>query len=432
MRFSKLLLGPLAVFALAVALLTGLNRRSDPAPASARARPAVVGAGASTAERIAALETNLRAGAKGASYVALGDAHLQAARETGDASSYARAEQAYAQALRRDRDDVAATIGTATLALARHDFRAGLSAGRRAARLAPEAAGPLPVLVDALVELGRYEEAASTLQELLDRRPGLAAYARASYLRELRGDIPGAVSAMRLAVDAGSASPEGTAYVQTLLGTLERGRGRLGPARAAYRAALVAQPGFPAADAGLARVEAAQGKLAPAIRRIRGVVERLPLPEHILTLGELELAAGRRQAAREDLDLVPLQRKLLGARGVNTDAELALYEADFGDTAAAVVLGRKAWNAAPSVRSADALGWALTRDGRAREGAAWGRKALRFGWEDPLARYHAAMSAKAAGQPGRARPLLRGLLERSPAFSPLYAPRARRALAELG
>ena len=38
---------------------------------------------------------------------------------------------------------------------------------------------------------------------MIDRRPNLAGYARVSYVRELRGDLPGAVEAMRLAVAAG-------------------------------------------------------------------------------------------------------------------------------------------------------------------------------------------------------------------------------------
>jgi len=45
--------------------------------------------------------------------------------------------------------------------------------------------------------------------------------------------------------------------------------------------------------------------------------------------------------------------------------------------------------------------------------------------------YHAAMSARAAGDRAATRRLLRRLLEQSPAFSPLYAPRARRALEHL-
>src|SRR5256885_701343 len=81
---------------------------------------------------------------------------------------------------------------------------------------------------------------------------------RAPTSRELHGDLSGAATAMGLAVDAGGQAPENVAYVQTLLGTLEFDRGRIAEARRAYTIALLRQPGFPAADAGLARVEAAQ------------------------------------------------------------------------------------------------------------------------------------------------------------------------------
>lgn len=288
----------------------------------------------------------------------------------------------------------------------------------------PEAAGPLPVVVDALVELGRYREAGRTLQALLDRKPGLPAYARASYLR----DLPGAVQAITLAVSAGSATAEGTAYVQTLLGTLQFNRGRVGRARSAYRAALRAEPGFPAAQAGMARTDAAAGHHAAAIRRMRRVVQRLPLPEYIVTLGETELAAGRRRQALEDFALVRAERRLLSASGVNTDVEFALFEADHGDPARGVKLARQAYAAAPGVRSADALGWALNRAGRSRDGVRFARRALALGSRDPLLLTHAGLAARDAGKPRLARRWLRRALADNPRFSPLWAPRARRAL----
>jgi Flp pilus assembly protein TadD len=116
---------------------------------------------------------------------------------------------------------------------------------------------------------------------------------------------------------------------------------------------------------------------------------------------------------------------------VRPDAELALYEANHGDPREAVRLARALWAHAPSVGSADALGWALTRAGRPVEGLAWGRRALELGSRDPLFLYHAGMSARAAGRPGLARRYLAQALAVNPRFSPLYAPRARRALREL-
>ena len=80
------------------------------------------------------------------------------------------------------------------------------------------------------------------------------------------------------------------------------------------------------------------------------------------------------------------------------------------------------------MRSADALGWALTAAGHPREGLAWARRALGLGSRDAGFLYHAGMSARAAGNRAAARRHLRAALAGNPRFSPLYAPRARRAL----
>ena len=191
-------------------------------------------------------------------------------------------------------------------------------------------------------------------------KPNLAAYARVSYFRELTGDLGGALQAMRLAVSS-AAGGESLAYVQTLTGGLELTRGNPAAAEGAYRAALAASPGYSPALAGLARVDAARGDLGAAIDGYREVVERLPLPEYAIALAEAELAAGRDAAAARDLALVQVEARLLQDSGVNVDVELALFEADHGDPARAVELARAAWRAAPGVRSADALSWALAQ-----------------------------------------------------------------------
>ncbi len=402
-----------------------------------------VGAGASgidsaplprtTAQRVAVLQSQIRAGADDAgTYAALGGAYLQRVRETGDFGYYTRAQSVYETALRRDPSSPEALTGMGTLALGRHDFALGLRYGLAALRAAPGTVDPLYVIVDAQVELGRYSAAARTLQRAMDLKPTLAAYARASYLRELRGDLDGAVGAMRLAISAGGPTTENVVYVQTLLGNLEMARGRVGAARDAYRAALQQSPAYVAATAGLARTDAARGELGAAIRLYRGAVARLPLPEYVVGLGETELAAGRPGQARRDLALVGAEQRLLQANGVNTDVDLALYEAEHGSAARGVTLARRAWAAAPSVRSADALGYSLARAGRAREGLPWVRRALVRGWRDPLALYHAGMTARAAGRPDLARAWLGELVAQAPRFSPLFGPRAKRALEELG
>jgi tetratricopeptide (TPR) repeat protein len=423
---------PVAAFAATLAVILLLNRASAPRVGTADGGGALVSPSATTDEQIAALERDL-AGNSGDPelYAALGNAFLQKVRETGDATFYPRAQTAFGQGLRRAPHDAGSLTGMGALALARHDFSGGLRYGNRAHAAAPEVVRPYGVIVDAEVELGRYRDAARTLQRMVDLKPNLSSYSRVSYYRELHGDLPGALETMQLAVSAGGDAPENIAYVQTLLGNLEFDRGQLGAAAEAYRLGLARYPKYVPADAGLARVEAARGRLGAAIRRYRSIVARLPLPEYVVALGETEQAAGRPAAARSDLALVTVEERLLQQNGVNTDTELALFEANHGSASRAVALGRRAWAEAPSVRSADALGWALTRAGRPADGLQWARRALALGSVDPAFLYHAGITANAAGHAGLARQWLTRSLVHNPRWSPLYAPRARRALERL-
>jgi tetratricopeptide (TPR) repeat protein len=423
----------ITAFAAALAAMSLLNRRAAPPP------PGVVAArlpdaplpGASTAQRIAGLQRLLHA-APGDPQAAteLAAAYLQRIRETGDASLYGRASELLDRARAAAPRDPRTLTVAGTLALARHSFAAALRIGRAAHRAAPLLAAPYPVLVDALTELGRYRAAAAALQRLVDLKPTLAAYARVSYARELHGDVPGAVAAMQLAISAGGDAPESVAYVQTLLGGLELGRGHLGAAARAYELAAARMPGYAPAQAGLARVDAARGRLRPAIRRLRSVVARLPLPEYAVLLGETELAAGRAAAGRRDLRLVAAEERLLRASGVDTDVDLALYEASHGSPERAVALARRAWETAPSVRSADALEWALLRAGRPRAALAWSRRALRLGSVDPMFRLHAGLAAAATGHHAASRRDLSSALADGLRWSPYWAPLARRAMGE--
>lgn len=355
----------------------------------------------------------------------LAAAYLQKARESGDPSFYSRADGVLERALARGPADPAELTEAAALAAGRHDFREAERLARRARSLAPDSLGAFPVLVDALVELGRYREAERTLQRMVDLKPNLPAYARVSYLRELYGDLDGAAEALELAIAAGGPVPENVAYVQSLLGGLECSRGRRAAARRAFSAALMAVPGYAPAEAGRARLAAHSGNLRGAIARWRALAARLPLPEYVIGLGEAELAAGRSAAGRRDLALVRVQQSLLAEAGVDTDVELAIYEADHGDRSRAVALAQAAWTNAPSVRSADALGWALTRAGRSEAGLRWARRALKLGSLDPTLRYHAGI---AAGASPEGRRHLRLALRHGLDAYPLHAKRARAAL----
>jgi Tetratricopeptide repeat len=420
----RLLLAPLLAFAAGLLAFT-LTRGTAPLPAPSapvEVTPQLTGTDADIPKLQRALQ---RDPARADLRVELASAYLQKVRENGDASYYTRAAGVLAPVLRDHPQDADALIVAGTLALARHDFRGARALGERARAAQPDMVDVGAVLVDADVELGRYGAARSELQSMVDRKPNLAAYARVSYFRELHGDLPGAAAAMRLAVAAGGPAQENVAYVSTLLGELERQLGHPRAARLAYRRALAAVPGSPAAEQGLARLD---GDTPASLARRRAIVQRLPLPEYVIGLGEAELAAGRVRQGTRDLQLLRAEERLLRAAGVNTDTELAVFEADHGSPARAVRLARRAWAQAPSVRSADALEWALTRSGDPRAAMVWARRALKLGSRDPLFLNHAGLTELAAGRRAAGARTLRLALAHGLDGWPWQAARARRAL----
>src|SRR5215470_11015611 len=74
----------------------------------------------------------------------------------------------------------AALAGLGALANARHEFATARDLARRVLRMDPYSADAYGVLADAQTQLGSPLAATDAIQHMLDLRPGLAAYARAS------------------------------------------------------------------------------------------------------------------------------------------------------------------------------------------------------------------------------------------------------------
>jgi tetratricopeptide (TPR) repeat protein len=423
----------LATGALLLALHNGRAQQTQALPPLSADAYGLPRPGASTAEQVAALSAAARRHPNDAQLLTmLGLAELQRVRENGDATFYTRADQVLHRADALRPDSVQTVTALATLALARHDFRCGLELALRAHRLAPAVVSPLGAIVDGEVELGRYAAAEQYLQQMIDEQPSLSSYARASYLAELHGELPAAIADMERAVSAGGGVPENVAYVQVLLAGLRFTNGQITLAARTARGALTLVPSYVPAQAQLAQDEAAAGRLGSAISLLHGAVSRLPLPQYVVQLGEDELAAGRSGAARRDFALVGVEERLLAANGVNTDVDLALFEASHGNPMRGVALARRAWAEAPSVRSADALAWSLTRSGDPRAGLAWSERALRLGSRDPNFLFHAGVAAFGARRFDLARRYLSAAVAHNPRFSPIYGPEAKDLLRRLG
>jgi tetratricopeptide (TPR) repeat protein len=433
MRLRLVLALAVALAAAAALLLGGLFRDSHgavpaaPPEAAAGALENELGTG-DTASLVRSLQATLRRNPHDVhSYDLLALAYQQRARETGDPAYYTKSEGVLRRALALAPNDLLATSGLGSLALSRHRFREALALGRRARALSPTTARSYGVIGDALVELGGYREAFAAFDRMARLRPGLAAYARVSYARELLGDFPGAVAAMRLAVDAAVDQPEPLAWTHVQLGKLYWSHGRLALAARHFRAALEAYPGYVYGLDALAQVEAARGRYAQAIRLEQRAVETIPLPQFVTTLGDLEHVTGHDRFARRQYALIGVIQRLLAANGVRTDFETALFDVDHGVRLShTLALARQAHRDRPSIDGDDVLAWALARTGHCGEALRFSERALRLGTRDAPKEFHRGMIERCLGHDAQARLWFRRALDLNPHFSLLWAPVARR------
>lgn len=409
-RLPKWLAPAVVLLLLAVPVVGFLTFRAEPAttPAAAPARNAVERS-VELEQRISADPADLQA------WQELAAAYTSRAVTEGDPAFYALAERALERAEELAPGAPATLLVRGDLELSLHRFADARGTGRRAVAALPSSAAAHGVLVDAHVELGDYAAASESLQRMLDLDPGLPALARTSYLRELHGDLAGAITAMQQAEEAGAALPADQATIATLLGDLHRRDGDLDAADAAYGRALDTAPAFVPAQLGRAIVVGIRTSPAEAAEAVAGIVEELPRLDAVLLLADLREAAGDAEGRAAALELARAMAALQQDAGQVVDLELALLEADHGDPVVAVELARAAYDARPgNVYAADALAWALHRAGRSDEARPLVGDALRLDTADPVLRFHAAAVTAATGDEELARDMLVAALDLGP------------------
>jgi tetratricopeptide (TPR) repeat protein len=153
----------------------------------------------------------------------------------------------------------------ALLHLSQHHFADGLAVAEKAQKINPYNAFVYGILVDGNVEMGNYSAAVENSDKMISIRPDLRSYSRISYLREIYGDYPGAIEAMKLAVEAGAPGEESTEWSRVQLGQLFENVNDLPSSEMQYLISLDERPGYPYAIAGLARIALLKKDYAKAL-----------------------------------------------------------------------------------------------------------------------------------------------------------------------
>ncbi len=200
------------------------------------------------------------------SAIALVNTYILEGRASGNIAYYDKAAMSVVEKiLKKDEKNYEAICLKALIELSQHHFVEGLATANIAVQLNPNSAFAYGLLVDANIEMGNYTAALDAADKMVSARPDLRSYSRIAYLREIHGDIPGAIDAMKTAVASGVPAEESTEWCRSQLGKLYENMGQIDLALLQYRLSVAARPGYPNALRGLARIAAFKNQQDSAI-----------------------------------------------------------------------------------------------------------------------------------------------------------------------
>ena len=328
----------------------------------------------------------------GAAAVQLADALMRAARVKGDASLAIEAEHVLRATLQHSSSDYLARRMLSVVYLSQHRFAEALTEAKAAQKLRPKDAWNYAIAGDALLELGRYEEAFDSFDQVMEHRPDAGAYARVAYARELQGDLDGALRLMQMSSEATSRQDvEGLAWTHAQIGNLYLQQGRLDDAEREFNHADFIFPSHPYAMNGRVRLLIARHRYADALdlsRRVPTTPESLAMQGDLLTrLGHLDDAEKLyREAEQVEREGWKQEQPQPGA--------LARFLAERGrNIPEAIALAERAASERQDVVTMDALAWSYFRGGRVADAASAIQRATRLGTVDPRIRCHASAIA---------------------------------------
>jgi tetratricopeptide (TPR) repeat protein len=338
-------------------------------------------------------------------YNELAMAYARRARETADAQFYAKAEQTLHKSFELAPGNFDGLKVQTWIDLGRHEFAKALETATRLNKTSPDDLAVYGYLVDANVELGNYGEAVEAAQWMLDLRSGnVAGLTRAAYLRELYGNLSGALEMMQSAYDSTAPSEtEDRAWILAEISHLELLSGNLTQAETAANSALRTFPDYHEAIKALAQVRIAQSRYSDAEVLLAKQYAAAPHTEDLYALAEAQELAGHTQEAAESFKNFEVQARGEAARPQNANRQLIAYYVDHSkEPARALELAAREVETRHDVFTLDSYAWALAATGDYDAANQEIAKAIAMGWKDPKMLFHAGAIALHLQQPEKA------------------------------
>jgi tetratricopeptide (TPR) repeat protein len=368
----------------------------------------------------------------------LAQAFMQEGRITGNHQYYdAAAMDLLTEVLRQEPENFEALCCQAALNLTEHHFSEGLALAEKARALNPNSGFVYGLLTDAHVELGHYPEAVQMADRMNQVRPDLGAYSRVSYLREVHGDVPGAIEAMRVAVQAGVPGLEQTEWSRVQLGHLYEVSGDLPRAEQCYLEAQAARPGYAYALAGLGRVAAARKEYPVAInylQQARSAVKDYAFTDELVDVYRLAgQPAEATKMAQESVNMLKAAAEAAdGAEqmGHHTDRELAYACLKTGELNQALEHAEKEYKRRPdNIDVNETMAWVHYKRGEYAEAQKYMTVARRTNSQNPVLLGRAGLILTKTGRVAEGQALITKALATAPYLDMEVTAEGRKMLA---
>lgn len=300
-----------------------------------------------------------------------------------------------------------ATTFKASVKMSQHHFAEARELAEQARQINPSNAYVYGVLVDANVELGNYEEAVAVSDKMQALKPSLESYSRASYLREIYGNYPSSIEAMKLAVQAGLPGSEPYCWSKNTLAHLYIVTGQLDKAENEFKEILAIRPSYAFALGGQAQVQTLRKEYDKALVTLGKASAIMPEFSFHEQMAEIYALQGNKGKAATAYAEVVKMLDEDAQSGHTVDLELCRLYTKTGQLDSAAYYGQKEFAKRPkNIDVNHAMATVAFQKNDLKKAQEYIEVAMRTGSKDPELLQQASQIALAMGNVGESKKLI--------------------------